>query len=110
MSEFNRVASATYSPTRCALCITHEGPFIDTHIEWPAYGHVYICGGCVKQMANQFEMVDGSLLAETLVELDLATQKIEQLESAQIVYISLDDAMKLAENTTGLSDKKKVKA
>lgn len=58
MPEFRKVNAATYSPTSCVCCGDHEGPFLDTQVELPGYGWVYICAsnenrpGCLQQMAR----------------------------------------------------------
>ena len=41
MSEYKVVQNAQFSPTKCAFCGSHGGPFIDTHTEYHGYGHVY---------------------------------------------------------------------
>ena len=58
MSEFHLRQEATISPTICFTCQTHAGPFIDTEVEMPGHGHVWICvgsderPGCIMQMAR----------------------------------------------------------
>jgi len=81
MPEFKKVASAVRSPTQCALCHSFEGPFIDTELLLPVYGHVYICmsnehrSGCLRQMARLDGMVDGDRYSESVA-------KIAMLEGA----------------------------
>lgn len=86
MSEFIAVAAARFSPTKCALCDTHQGPFIDTGWEILGYGHVYICmaaperSGCVRQMARLDNMIDQEIVRDALAEADLLRARIDQLE------------------------------
>lgn len=86
MSEFQAVAAARFSPTKCALCDTHAGPFIDTGWELLGYGHVYICmagdgrSGCVRQMARLDGMIDHEVVTDALEELDVMRAKVDQLQ------------------------------
>ena len=87
MSEFQAVANARYSPTKCALCDTHAGPFIDTGFEVIAYGHVYICmanaerSGCVRQMARLDNMVDFEIVSDALAETDRVKAELDQVRA-----------------------------
>ena len=87
MSEFQAVANARYSPTKCALCDTHAGPFIDTGWETIAYGHVYICmanadrSGCVRQMARLDNMVDFEVVSDALAETDRLKAELDQVKA-----------------------------
>lgn len=86
MSEFRAVANAQYSPTKCAFCDTHQGPFIDTGFELIAYGHVYICmaasgrSGCVRQMARLDDMIDAVLVTDALEETSVLLARVDQLQ------------------------------
>ncbi len=79
--------NARYSPTKCALCDTHAGPFIDTGFEVIAYGHIYICmanaerSGCVRQMARLDGMVDYEVVQEALAETDTLRQQLDQVQA-----------------------------
>lgn len=85
MAELRYVTTATLSPTTCSLCATHEGPFIDTGVEFLAHGHVYICAsnsnrsGCVKQMGRLDAMMDEEVVGEAMTQLDEARATIEDL-------------------------------
>jgi hypothetical protein len=85
MSEFQTVANAKYSPTKCALCDTHKGPFIDTGFEVIAFGHVYICmanddhSGCVRQMGRLDGMIDVEVVTEALERADTLQAELDQL-------------------------------
>lgn len=80
MSQFKKVPEAQFSPTVCAFCGTHEGPFIDTHVSFPVHGHAYICcandhrSGCIQQMAG----LDGMI---SLEELQRADAEIADLQN-----------------------------
>lgn len=86
MSEFVKRETAIFSPTSCALCGDHEGPFIDTHLEWPAYGHVWLCApndrrsGCVSQMAILCGMYDQTAMDTVLTENEVLRARIRDLE------------------------------
>jgi hypothetical protein len=87
MSEFKKVPHAQMSPTTCALCGAHEGPFIDTHWETPVYGHVYICAsnsrraGCIRQMARLDGMVEEKHLGEVIAREQELNDEIAALQS-----------------------------
>ncbi len=87
MTEFNAVGSARFSPTKCALCDTSGGPFIDTQFELIGYGHVYICmaaagrSGCVRQMARLDGMIDQEVVTNALEERDALQARLEQLQA-----------------------------
>lgn len=86
MTEFRKVAHAERSPTKCLLCHSIAGPFIDTQIEIPVWGAVYICmandhsSGCLRQMARFDGMVEGALAEELSSALADAHVRIADLE------------------------------
>lgn len=87
MAELRYVDRAAYSPTQCALCTTHEGPFIDTGVEFVGYGHVYICAshsgrsGCVRQMGHRDGMITIERAAEGMDEIDVLRRRVAELEA-----------------------------
>ena len=87
MSEFRRVQHAEHSPTTCAFCGTHNGPFIDTQFELIAFGRVYVCmssaekSGCVRQMARFDGMVEAEMLDDALAEIALVNSQIDQIQA-----------------------------
>lgn len=94
MSEFTKRPHATFSPTKCALCGAHEGPFIDTHIEWPGFGHVWICLandkriGCVRQLARHEELYtreEMETLHERILELKAENEVLKGTEENELV-------------------------
>ncbi len=105
MTEFRVTGAATVSPTRCFFCHDFVGPFIDTHIEDLANGHIYVCGpteirsGCLGQMAHAFGMLTPIESEQLLVENAALKERIAQLEEAQTVQISYDDLLKVMETS-----------
>lgn len=105
MSEFKLVQNAVYSPTVCFTCGTHEGPFIDTNMTPPIFGHVYICAGdenrpgCIRQMARLNGMLDpeASLeLAELVVELaEVRAQLTEERKSKNLTPAAIREQIAL---------------
>lgn len=95
MSEFKLVQHAMFSPTACAACGTHEGPFIDTEIDLPAYGHVYLCAsrndtsGCIRQMARLDGMIESVTVIGTIQNLEddlrVAREEIERERAHKVV-------------------------
>lgn len=41
-------------PGNCFTCSGIKGPFIDTRIQKPIFGHVYLCVNCITEMFNMF--------------------------------------------------------
>ena len=74
-SEFKIVSSATFSPTHCFACLTHGGPFVDTEVDIPAYGHFYLCVSCMGQMARLAGYADPVAVARM-------KETIEQLQDS----------------------------
>jgi hypothetical protein len=99
MSEFRFTQHAEVSPTWCFLCRDYSGPFIDTHYESAATGHVYICGptesrsGCVGQMAHLFGMLTPVEAEQLLIENTALREQVRQLEEARTVQLSYDDLL-----------------
>src|SRR5687768_2039609 len=87
MAELRIVDRAAYSPTQCALCLAHEGPFIDTGAEFLGYGHVYICAsregraGCVRQMARFDRMMAVEDHEEAVADLKGLRLRVQELEA-----------------------------
>lgn len=52
--RFPIVEIAKVLPGACLLCKNHNGPFVDTNIDKPMFGRVYICMDCVTEIAGQF--------------------------------------------------------
>jgi hypothetical protein len=97
MAEFNVVATAKNSPTECLFCGDFTGPFLDTYIELPGYGHIYVCGpnehrsGCVAQMANQFGFLDTAGREQLETALSACKQRISGLEQELAMYKQIKD-------------------
>jgi hypothetical protein len=76
--DFHLVETATISPTMCFLCAGHEGPFVDTGVENPQIGRIYICAskgnrvGCVRQMGRLDGLYEPYSIEEINEKLDLA--------------------------------------
>lgn len=83
MPDFHKVASPTFSPTRCAACSTHACPdgFIDLVASTatagfingapapakdgePVYGRLYLCAWCVRHAARMVGCADPDSVAE----------------------------------------------
>lgn len=107
MAELRRVARAEMSPTQCALCLSHEGPFIDTGAEFLGYGHVYICAsndnrsGCVRQMGRLDEMMDRDVVGEAMIQIDALQARTQELERelAESKVVPLSDVIEYVRST-----------
>lgn len=86
MSNARVVQNADRSPTRCAICHTHQGPFIDTQTSQQISGHLYICcggdhnSGCLPQMARLIGMVDQPVHEAAMLEIRLLLEDNARLE------------------------------
>lgn len=91
MAEYTLVSHAQFSPTWCAGCQTHAGPFIDTHLEQMQIatalgvqvfeGHIYICTSCAKQMGVLSGCADPEQYSQLMGELLALQEHIEVLEA-----------------------------
>lgn len=108
MPELRHVNHAERSPTKCLLCHTHEGPFIDCQQEIPIHGWVYICvgnedrPGCLIQMARMVGMAETSVAFQTRQALDEALANIDRLdaelaEKTTQVVVNVEDLRQLLE-------------
>lgn len=50
--RFPVIESPQRLPGSCLACSGSKGPFIDTGIQKPALGHVYLCSNCILEMAR----------------------------------------------------------
>ena len=92
MPEFNLIPEARSSPTECALCRDHRGPFIDTGIE-KLDGRILICtsitgpdgnldrAGCIEQMARLVGSVDKETHAELQTRHQDMKTRVHELEA-----------------------------
>ena len=105
MSEFRATENATVSPTRCFFCHEYVGPFIDTHVEDLANGHIWICAptenrsGCLGQMAHAFGMLTAIEAEALMLENTSLKEQVRALEEARTVQISYDDLLKVMETS-----------
>lgn len=70
LSRFKPLDHLPLSPGVCLICSGSVGPFIDTSRQLDFEGAVYICLGCVKEMAAQLGL--NFLLNAEEVELQVA--------------------------------------
>lgn len=88
------------------MCGDSTGPFLDTKITIPVFGHVYICmsipgkrPGCVQQMARADDMVEGERyrLAEERIAFleEEISSSVEDFRKSKVV--TLDDMLKFQE-------------
>lgn len=86
MPQLRLVQYPQRSPTKCLLCHSGGGPFIDCDTEILGYGWVYLCApneqssGCVAQMANLFGMLNPADRMRLEEELNHAQKSIRELE------------------------------
>lgn len=95
MSDFLVVHEATFPPNHCAVCLAHNGRFIDTLAELIGE-HIYLCENCVRAAAVRI----GCRTPDT------AEATEQQLEEALCRITDLEDelAAERANKTVSLSD------
>ena len=101
MSEFKKVEHASFTPTKCVSCGTHDGPFIDLQVDLPVYGHLYICTshssrpGCLRQMARLDDMVEKSALLQLQVQVGELKEDLNDLikQFGREKLVRLDDVL-----------------
>jgi hypothetical protein len=78
----------------------YTGPFIDTNVEDPRFGHIYICGptasrpGCIGQMAALFGWLSAEEKEMAKTEVKALTEKVIELEQERMVTLTYDDLLK----------------
>jgi len=86
MAEFRLTHTPSISPTQCFFCEEFVGPFIDSHVDLPGFGRVYICApredkpGCLGQMAILAGYVEEAIplrLQELVQDLQIEIQELK---------------------------------
>ena len=82
-------------PSMC-LCGSQKGPIVDTYMDKPGYGRVYLCRLCGTRVARAFGLVKG----DEMTRLQNAADELAQAEK------EVSDRQKLIEKLTkSLADK-----
>lgn len=85
LSRFKPLDHLPLSPGVCFICSGGVGPFIDTSRQLEFEGAIYICLGCVKEMAAQLGL--NFMLNEEEVELRIAQARIEGEEHGELAMM-----------------------
>lgn len=70
------VETAILSPYSCVQCMGSIGPMLDTHIELPGHGRVYLCKTCLVRDSGVIGLSKGKRMNE-LLNLDKTLSKVE---------------------------------
>jgi len=82
-------------PSMC-LCGSQKGPIVDTYMDKPGYGRVYLCRLCGTRVARAFGLVKG----DEMTRLQKAADELAQAEK------EVSDRQRLIEKLTkSLADK-----
>lgn len=79
MYEFQLVPHPQIFPSAC-VCGSQHGPILDTHIERPGYGRVYLCKLCAFRVALRYGFAKGdemNKLMDARAGLEQAEKEIE---------------------------------
>lgn len=87
LSRFKPLDHLPLSPGVCLICSGSVGPYIDTSRQLDFEGAVYICLGCVKEMAAQLGL--NFILNEEEVELKVASAANEAYEAGRLEVMRL---------------------
>lgn len=87
LSRFKPLDHLPLSPGVCLICSGGVGPFIDTSRQLDFEGAVYVCLGCVSEMAAQLGL--NLVLNEEEVELKVASAANEAYEAGRLEVMRL---------------------
>ena len=96
--DFSRVEHPVFAPSAC-LCGSADGPLIDTRMEKPAVGRVYLCHRCVHTAERALGGFDPRQRAKLEKKLDEALAEITMLRAnliaEQKITVSATDILEL---------------
>lgn len=104
MSRFHLVPETNVSPSHCVLCNGIGGPFVDTGVELPMYGRLWICAsngkrvGCARQIGRADGMIAPELMQvrdEQLIEMNERLRELEDVIKETEVTHTLGELMGL---------------
>lgn len=93
MIAFTKYDGPLAYPSRC-VCGSAKRPVVDTHIEIPAWGHVYLCELCLRQSVAAF-----GLWVEKQEHDDALSQLAEQRDIVDRLRAELEAARDPAQRT-----------
>src|SRR6266576_6230841 len=86
MSDWNKLAAADQFPFRCVSCLNaHE--VLDTFVEVPAWGRVFICKQCVRTGARMYGFSKG----KEQDRLETASVELAEMAKERDKYLSQRD-------------------
>lgn len=89
-------------PGRCMTCGRSKGKMVDTQIDDPAIGNVYVCVDvCVPSFAALAGFVPAEALAEAQEKLAAANEAVVELEGQIAELVPVRDAVALAARRFG---------
>jgi hypothetical protein len=81
-SEHGAVGHLAQFPAMC-ICGSQKGPTLDSFLDLPGYGRVYLCRLCVTRAARAFGLVKGAEQTRLLEAADELAQSASLLEESQ---------------------------
>jgi len=81
-SEHGSEGHLAQFPSMC-LCGSQKGPIVDTYMDKPGYGRVYLCRLCVTRAARAFGLVKGSEHERLLKAADELAQAEREISERQ---------------------------
>lgn len=85
LSRFKPLDHLPLPPGVCFICSGGVGPFIDTSRQLDFEGAIYVCIGCVKEMASQLGL--NFMLNEEEVEIQIAQARAQGQEYGELAMM-----------------------
>jgi len=81
-SEHGSEGHLAQFPSMC-LCGSQKGPIVDTYMDKPGYGRVYLCRLCATRAARAFGLIKGEEHTKILEAADLLAQAETEISQRQ---------------------------
>jgi hypothetical protein len=89
MLDWIRTDTAPIAPQKCVATNDYHGPFVDTHMELPGYGRVYLSLNAIEWGMRAFGITKGKRHTQLLA----ADKKLDELKQEADDAVSRADAL-----------------
>src|SRR5438552_8191772 len=93
--DIAKLGSPVAPPYRCSLCPVGESPILDTGIEFPGVGRVYICKRCSRDVARLWGFSKGKALDELMNASEDLKRKDKQVDEMNEILVELTGQLKV---------------
>jgi len=91
-SEHGSEGHLAQFPSMC-LCGSQKGPIVDTYMDKPGYGRVYLCRLCVTRAARAFGLVKGDEMERLQKAADGLAQAEKEIADRQALVEKLTKSL-----------------